>query len=360
MGGGFLNRSSFSLYFKVIATYIGSIIGAGFATGQEIMQFFVMFGDKAIYAVILSTFLFSYLGAVVLYLSSKLKTEGYGKLFNFILGKKLDRVMDIASLLMLIGGLGIMFAGSGAVFSEHFGLSKYAGIFMAVVVTCIVIFSGLQGVLYTNAILVPIKIIMIMSICVWALLHTSVTPLPQEIVQPPDGVKVAGHWAWSAILYVSYNMILQVAVLSSLGRSISKKEGIICGVIGGIGLGITAGIIVLAGLAFMPYIIYYQIPLLYLAQQVGIVWQKALGVLIWMAIITTAIANAHGFASRLAPLNSKQYKIIGMLAIVIVLPLAGMEFTKLIKSIYPLFGYMGLLLLFTLFFAPVYKGLFRR
>jgi len=32
--------------FKVAATYIGTVVGAGFASGQEMLQFFAVFGLK--------------------------------------------------------------------------------------------------------------------------------------------------------------------------------------------------------------------------------------------------------------------------------------------------------------------------
>lgn len=356
--GGDLLRpiKSGSLYFKVIATYIGSIIGAGFASGQEIMQFFIMYGDKAIYGVLISSILFAYLGAVVLYLSSKLKTSGYERLFSYVLGARISKYMDFISLVMLVGGLGIMLAGSGAIFSEHLGQSKYVGITLAAAITCLVILGGLQGVLMANAFLVPVKVTVIIAVCIWAIIHAG--SLPQDFFQNVSANKVAGHWMWSAVLYVSYNMIVPVAVLSSLGQAISEKEGILSGITGGIGLGITAGIITLAGLVFYPAIIHYQVPLLYLAQQAGEHWQKLLGFLIWLAILTTAIADAHGFASRLAPLNSKKYKIIGVGITLITIPLAGVEFPKLVKNLYPLFGYAGLVLVFALLITPVYRRFF--
>jgi len=34
--------------FKIAATYIGTIVGAGFATGQETLQFFAPFGITGI------------------------------------------------------------------------------------------------------------------------------------------------------------------------------------------------------------------------------------------------------------------------------------------------------------------------
>jgi len=346
------------LYFKVIATYIGSVIGAGFASGQEIMQFFIIFGDKAIYGIILGTVLFAYLGSVVLYISSDLGTGSYKRLFRYVLGRRAGKFMDMVSLFMLVGGLGIMFAGSGAVFSEHLGLPKSAGILLAAGITCLVICGGLQGVLMANAFLVPVKILVIIVLCAWVLINSGMEP--KDAAQNVSTTKVAGHWACSAVLYVSYNMIISVTVLSSLGKTITKKQGVICGMAGGISLGLTAGIITLAGLAFYPIIIHYQVPLLYLAGQIGEVWKKFLGFLIWLAILTTAIANAHGFASRLASSNNKKYKVIGVAVTLATIPLAWLKFTKLVKSLYPLFGYAGLALVFALLVYPIYRRFFIR
>lgn len=339
-----------SVYFKVVATYVGSIIGAGFASGQEIMQFFIVFGDSALSGIVLSGVLFAYLGAVTLYLASDLMTSSYKKLYLFLLGLRASSFMDLVSLFMLAGGLGIMLAGSGAVFSEHLELPGRAGILLAAVITWLVIICGLQGVLTIYAFLVPLKIAAIVMICLWSL----VTGCSHSAAV--EGTKdVAGNWVWSAMLYVSYNMILTVAVLSSLGSTINKKEGVVSGVVGGLGLGLTAGIITVAGLAQYPEILAYQVPLLFLAQQAGPLWQKFLGVLIWLAILTTAIANAHGFASRLAPPNSRQYKLIGSVIVLLAVPLSGFEFTKLVKTVYPFFGYAGLVLFFSLLVAPLKK-----
>lgn len=346
------------LYFKIITTYIGSIIGAGFASGQEILQFFIVFGDKAIYGIILCTVLFMYLGSMVLYISSELRTSSYKRLFGYLLGKRAGSFMDFVSLFMLVGGLGIMFAGSGAVFSEHLGFPRIYGVLLAAGITCLVICGGLQGVLMANAFLVPVKMLVIIVVCIWVLINSGF--VPGKTTELVLGGRVTGHWIWSALLYVSYNMIVSVAVLSSLGQTITKKQGVISGAAGGLCLGLAAGIITLAELAFYPFITNYQVPLLYLAGQIGEIWQKLLGFLIWMAILTTAIANAHGFASRLAFSNTKKYKMIGVAVTLATIPLAGMEFTELVRNIYPLFGYAGLVLVFALLIFPIYRRFFTR
>ncbi|RYD02452.1 hypothetical protein N752_24285 [Desulforamulus aquiferis] len=78
--------------------------------------------------------------------------------------------------------------------------------------------------------------------------------------------------------------------------------------------------------------------------------------LIWLAILTTAIANAHGFASRLAPDGGKRYRLFGLAACLGVLPLTVFDFSSLVRFLYPLFGYAGLLLLAAMLIVPIVKS----
>ncbi|WP_194174985.1 hypothetical protein [Desulfofundulus thermobenzoicus] len=117
-------------------------------------------------------------------------------------------------------------------------------------------------------------------------------------------------------------------------------------------LGATAGLITLAGLAHYPQITGYQVPILLIAGFLGETWRHALGGLIWLAILTTAIADAHGFASRLAPGGGWRYRAVGLATIICALPLAKMDFSRLVQLLYPLFGYAGLIILVALLLAP--------
>ena len=52
--------------FTLTSVYVGTVIGAGFASGQEIFQFFGKYGYKGILGVIAITVLFSLLGVLIL------------------------------------------------------------------------------------------------------------------------------------------------------------------------------------------------------------------------------------------------------------------------------------------------------
>ena len=47
---------------KMGSAFIGIIVGAGFASGQEILQYFTSFGYMGMAAAVISTALFAYLG----------------------------------------------------------------------------------------------------------------------------------------------------------------------------------------------------------------------------------------------------------------------------------------------------------
>ncbi|MEW6065637.1 MAG: hypothetical protein AB1538_10810, partial [Bacillota bacterium] len=77
-----IKREGIGLLIRLVATYVGAVIGAGFASGQEILQFFILFGYQGLLGVLVATVLFAYLGAVVLYLSVKLRSGSYQELLS--------------------------------------------------------------------------------------------------------------------------------------------------------------------------------------------------------------------------------------------------------------------------------------
>ena len=118
-----------------------------------------------------------------------------------------------------------MMAGSGAVLSEQMGFSASSGILLMAFLTCVVLLGGVEGVLTANVFLVPIKFLALMAISIAAVWASGCSP-PMLISQVHGAGGVAGHWAPAGFLYVSYNMVVPVAVLSSLGNTVSLKMAV--------------------------------------------------------------------------------------------------------------------------------------
>lgn len=300
----------------------------------------------------LATVLFAYFGAIIMYLATKLKSRSYQEVLPHLLGPG-AKFIDLLSLLMLVCGVGVMFAGSGAILNQYLGIPLYIGIFIALVVTILVLCGGVTRVLSVNLILVPIKLL---AVCIVALLAIF-NPVPEGTTKVVEiNNLVASHWLWASILYCSYNIVVPMAVLSSMGRMVAPRVGIMAGLLGGILLGLATLMVTLAGLAFYPAVTNYAVPLLYIATVVAPILKTFVALLIWLAIITTAIADAHGFSSRVAPEGGKKYKLAAVSVCLLVLPLAKIDFANLVQKLYPLFGYAGLILMISLVPVPFIKG----
>lgn len=338
--------------FKVAVLYVGAVIGAGFASGQEILQFFGSFGVQGLWGVLVATALFVYLGVAVQTVAVQIGSTGYREVLNHLLGKRLAWMIDKLSMGMLVVGLGIMLAGSGAVFQEKLGLPSTMGVLVLAVLIVVVIRGGLTGVLAVNAVLVPVKLLLVVGVAVLALIATP-EPAPAVYAGMPSASILGDNWAWAAVLYVSYNMMVPLAVLSTLGRHLTAAEAVRGAVLGGLLLGLAAGLVTAAIIAHHAQAQTYQVPLLYLAAAVHPGIGALFAVIIWLAVFTTGIAHAHGFASRLARPGSRRYRLAGLGAVLVMIPVAFFDFAVLVRFFYPLFGCLGLILVVALLVRPL-------
>lgn len=77
-------------WIKIASIYVGTVIGAGFASGREIIEFFGVYGIKGIWGMAISGILFSLIGSLLLVKVYNNKIKGFDELVSTLFGKKLD------------------------------------------------------------------------------------------------------------------------------------------------------------------------------------------------------------------------------------------------------------------------------
>ncbi len=70
----------------IAVTYMGALVGAGFASGQEIWFFFLSYGFAGLWGIICSGVLITVLGIVLLRLGYEGGYSSYQQLFEHFLG----------------------------------------------------------------------------------------------------------------------------------------------------------------------------------------------------------------------------------------------------------------------------------
>ncbi|MFD1956705.1 hypothetical protein ACFSL6_21595 [Paenibacillus thailandensis] len=323
---------------QIAATYMGTIVGAGFATGQEILQFFTRFGYWGTAMIAAATVLFVWLGVKMMLLASEINAKSYEDLNKVLFGERYGRWVSHFMLVVLLGVTAVMLAGAGTIFYENWNISYQAGLLITMFGSFLLLRKGMKAILAVNAVIVPLMVLF--SVLVMS--QTFQLPEADRFLTLPTDRPL-----WSALaaplLYTAFNLSMSQAVLVPLGAEIKDRKSIVLGAwVGGIGIGLLllAGHIALS--AHMPGVTQYAIPMGGIARQLGSGVQLVYTFLIFAEIFTTLIADIYGLTLQL------QQRTNGPRTLIILLILAFCYFTSqigfgpLLSTLYPLFGFVSI------------------
>lgn len=336
--------------FSLASIYIGTVIGAGFASGQELMKFFCIYGYKGIFGVLLSGLLFSLIGIIVLLKVYKDKVNGFNEFISPIFGMKISYLIDILVTIYLFAGFIIMLSGSGAVFYENIKIEYNTGIYIMASLTFITFLFRIKGISTINNFLVPLLIIGIVGISAVTLYDSGFT------FSNYYGVKLSktGNWVTSSILYVSYNSLTVIVVMTSILKLIkSKSQAIKGGILAGLVLSFMALMITITLLIFYSEIESIEIPMLRISIKLSKFGYISYSVILILAMFTTAVSHGFGFINRFKNYFKVNDKLVAIIFVLSSIPLSKFGFSKLVYTIYPIFGYLGLFILIGIILSTI-------
>ncbi|MGG4498949.1 YkvI family membrane protein [Brevibacillus reuszeri] len=318
---------------QVAATYVGTVVGAGFASGQEILAFFTSYGHSGTIGILIATVLFVWLGYKMMWLAHTMRTPSYESFNQKLFGPLVGTTMNILVFLTLFGVTTVMLAGAGSVLEEQFQIPYLAGTVATAFFALLILRKGLEQLLVVNAIVVPSMFLFALFI----LLDGKVdSPLP---ISAP----VSYEFLWKTVLYVSFNLAMAQSVLIPIGYAI--REPIIllrASVIGGVILGFMLLVVHTAMLANWNEVRFLDIPILFVTDRWNEWLQLFFVFVLYSEIFTTLISNVFGIGQQLRELvyvpESRIYLFLLLSAFVLCL----IGYSQLLMFLYPLFGYLGL------------------
>lgn len=80
---------------KISMAFLGLLVGAGFATGLEVIQYFVSFGFYGLWGVLLSGVVMAVAGAVILHLGSYFLADEHNSVFRRVSHPALSRTLRV-------------------------------------------------------------------------------------------------------------------------------------------------------------------------------------------------------------------------------------------------------------------------
>lgn len=330
------------LALQICATYIGTVIGAGFASGQEIVQFFTMFGSKGLIGITLTCLLFCWLGVKTLLISHHIGAQSYQDLVCHICGRSLGSAFNVLVSFFLLGGLCVMLAGTGSICAFYLNLPYNLGVLLTVLLSVSIVLRGVHGIMLANSIVVPLLLLTTCMVSVISLVYHGVSVDLLNI--PANPAAFTPYWLLSPFLYTAYNITLALTVLVPMGGSIKDRRALVWGGwLGGGGLGLIALLLVVVTLAHYPATAYEEIPMLFITKTQGIHTMALYIVVLWAEMLTTAIASLYGFAQMGQYWTGARFPLIVSCSVLIAILGSQWGLSHLISILYPLFGYLSLL-----------------
>lgn len=334
--------------FQIAAVYVGTVVGAGFATGKEIVEFFSRFGFFGFISILMSGYLFVMIGSKMMRMAAQIEAKSYQEFNEYLFGKWAGSVINIFMLLMLLGVSAVMLAGAGAVFEEQLGLPRNIGVFLTIFLSYLVMLVGTKGLFAVNTFVVPLMITFSLILMFLSVQMPNFLEQFLYIPHAPDG--------WKSVIapfsYAALNLGLAQAVLVPVATEVKDDWTIKWGGILG-GLALT---LILIGshftLIMLPNLELYDIPMAIIMKNLAPFFYWIFVLVIYGEIFTSVIGNVFGLDRQLQQLIpvSTMVSVTAIFSVSYLISLVN--YSTLLSYLYPLFGYICMSFFILLWMKP--------
>lgn len=330
---------------KVVFVIIGTLIGAGFASGQEMYVFFFSYGMQGLIGIIISSILMGIIIYQTLKLLDKYEIRTYKDFLDILItskkGRKTNLIENIINLIVnifIVITFFIMVAGFGAYFEQEFGINSLIGSSILAILSFAIFLTSVKGVVKANELLVPILIIFLVIIGLINLKSINLSELGDYIIRTNES-----SFILSAIVYCSYNSILLIPVLITLKELLkSKKQISLISIISTFIIILLSVIVYLILVRVDVDITKLEMPAVYVVSNIFAILKYIYGFIILGSIFTTSISLGTSFLQNVSK-NRKSYTQFAIIMCITSVIISKIGFSNLINFLYPVFGYLGLI-----------------
>lgn len=339
---------------KFSGAFIAFMIGSGYASGQEIMQFFTAYGIWSIGGLLIAMILFAWLGKVLMNYGYRHRDLGPDEMadtsFRYYCGKYFGAFLAWFIPVFLLLVCIVMTSGAGATLAQYFGLPTWVGSLGMCVLVFITNLFGFKRIVDIVGALGPLTIIFSIVIAIFAIASNpeglaNIGQKADVLATVANATNGAPLWALAGLLYVAYNMAGSVPFLTQTGGiASSAREAKWGALLGGV-MFIAAGLLMnLALLCYIDDVAALEVPTLFLSDLISPVVSVIFAIILLDEIYSTAAPMMWTAVNRFVPDGTIRNRIAHAVAAVIVLAvvLSPLSYSQLLGIIYPYTGYIGI------------------
>ena len=343
---------------------IAFTIGSGFATGQEIIQYFTAYGAQGVLAVLLFLVIFLYYNFNFAKAGAEERFEKGNDVYKYFCGKYIGTFFDYYSTVFCYMSFFVMVGGAASTLNQQYGLHPYIGGTILAVVTILTVVGGLNSLVDKIGAVGPAIVVLCIAIGLITVIRDAANiPAGLEIIKTgaftgateTNTIKNAGaNWLMSGISYAGFVLLWFASFTAALGAQ-NKKKDLYHGILwGAVAVCVAIVLVSFAQIANINtpdstgtmYVWNADIPNLILAERIWKPFSAIFAIVVFGGIYTTAVPLLYNPAARFAKEGTSQFKmltiVLGLIGLVVGL---FVPFRTLVNYIYVLNGYLGAVLI---------------
>lgn len=335
---------------SIALAFVGLLVGAGFATGQEVIQYFISFGWIGIVGAVISGLVMSVAGAAILQLGSYFLADEHNKVFSNISHPVMSKFLDVAVTVTLFCVGFVMLAGAGSNIEQQFGIPTWVG---AAAMLVLVLITGMFDVDKVSSIISTVTPAIIIAVVV-AFGYTMFNIPPDfgavESLAAQQESPVQPWWL-SALNYNGLALLLGVSMSLVIGGNHANPRSAGRG-------GLWGGLLYTVMLLMAAVTLYFSIemvggeavPMLALFQNMHPVLSFIMVWIIFAMIYNTCIGMFYALGRRLTANRPDKFRPVFIGVTVAGFGISFFGFEALMTYVYPAIGYAGMLMVAVLVF----------
>ena len=328
--------------YRVAATAVACVIGAGFVSGQEIWQFFGEYGWFGILPIALAVILFGSGAAVVLWYAHETDAHDMEQLVS-PKGHPVAKWGVAVFEFVLHYAFYILMAAATGALGESYGLPVWVGVLFFCVLCTLMSLLGIKGLAKVFGWMIPILTVAVIAVAVYSFtLGADAVPVPEH---PATTSQMLPHWIFAMLVYFCFNFVGSVPILVAAAKG-EKTRGMPVGAMCAILPLAALAICLFSAVMMHPVSAAYNLPMMALARACGPVVEYLCAFLMLGGIFSTGFSSQGsinndmeeelGFGKRGVLIGTV---VLSLLAFVV----AQLGFKDLIGTVYPVLGYIGII-----------------
>ena len=341
--------------FAIAGAYIAWIMGSGFATGQEIFQFFTSYGYKSYIILIINLMGFIIVGPAVLEAGQTHRDLKDFNHFEHFCGKPLGTFYSWFLPINMFGSLSVMISGAGTTLYQYFGIHHLVGAFIMAVLAFLSYAIGFERFVKIASFIGPLIIGFSLFVALITVIRNSgdISSVPAFEAELSEKRPVPFWWL-SALLYISYNLWAGSKYYSALGGEAPTRKDAVCGaLIGSTVIMLAVFLMNTALLTEIGNVIGLGVPTLYLAKNISYILGAVFSIFLVMGIFSTSSAMMWMVCEKFTVQGTRKGNIFSFIVAVLAFILGMFPFADLIGVIYTISGYVGFLLIGAIIYKTV-------